>query len=298
MVSLLLESLAGKVHTFSYERRGSIIVSYENRHGLNRNIPADVKRVVRQHDGFGCVVCGSAIYTYEHIDPTFVDATAHEPNNIALLCASCHDRVTRGQLSKTTVKGAKAHPKCLEKGFSYGPFDVGTMHPEIKIGPVTATNVPIVIEAMGDAILKVEPPEIEGGPFRLSARLANKLGAEVLYIEQNEWMTPTSNWDVQLIGPRIKIHSAPRDVALILRVDPPKSIILERLAMYYRGVRLIVREPEGLTIVAPDGNMLVTSGATLWDCRIALQVSGNGIAVGVGGGSMYIDRMSINPTSA
>jgi hypothetical protein len=81
-----------------------------NRHGLSRDIPADVVRSVRRHDGFGCVVCGSAIYTYEQIDPEFADAEAHEADKIALLCATHHDMVTRGLLSKETIKSAKRNP--------------------------------------------------------------------------------------------------------------------------------------------------------------------------------------------
>lgn len=42
-----------------------------NKYGLTRDIPASVKRAVRQRDGFGCVICGLGIYTYEHIDQPF-----------------------------------------------------------------------------------------------------------------------------------------------------------------------------------------------------------------------------------
>ncbi|MEH2485180.1 Abi-alpha family protein [Bradyrhizobium sp. AZCC 2230] len=86
----------------------------DNRHGLSRNIPADVKRTVRQRDGFGCVVCGKAIYDYEHFDPEFADATQHDPAGIVLLCISCHGKKTRGFLSKQTIAAARQSPNRTE----------------------------------------------------------------------------------------------------------------------------------------------------------------------------------------
>ena len=70
--------------------------SDRNKHGLTRDIPNDVKRKVRQRDGFGCVICGSAFYTYEHFDPEFVEAENHDPHGICLLCGTCHRRKTSG----------------------------------------------------------------------------------------------------------------------------------------------------------------------------------------------------------
>jgi len=74
------------------KRNGNMDV---NKHCLKREIPAAVKRTVRQACGFGCMVCGEAIYEYEHIDPEFAEAKEHSPDAIGLLCPTCHARVTR-----------------------------------------------------------------------------------------------------------------------------------------------------------------------------------------------------------
>ena len=43
-----------------------------NKFGLRRSdFHADTKRLIRQRDGFGCVVCGLALIKYEHLDPEF-----------------------------------------------------------------------------------------------------------------------------------------------------------------------------------------------------------------------------------
>jgi len=85
-----------------------------NRHALPDYIPEPIAREIRQRCGFGCVICRK--------DPTFEDAQRHDPNCIVLLCGGCHDRVTRGFLSKDTVKRKALHPKCLEAGQGLSKF--------------------------------------------------------------------------------------------------------------------------------------------------------------------------------
>ena len=180
-----------------------------NRYGLSRDIPAKGARAVRTRCGFGCVVCGCAIYTYEHVDPPFAEAREHDENRMVLLCGGCHDRVTRGWLSKESVTVAASTPKAREKGFSFGPFDFGGTHPDVFAGTFRAIETRVIIQVFGDPILQVAPSEDEGGPFRLSALLQDSHGTEILRIVDNEWRAPVENWDVEISGPRIIIRRAP-----------------------------------------------------------------------------------------
>ena len=141
----------------------------QNRYGLSRNIPAEVKRAVRQRDGFGCIVCGKAIYEYEHFDPEFAEATHHDPAGIILLCTSCHAKKTRGFLSNETISAARQSPKCRENGFSFEEFDVGSTAPEISVGNFTATDVDTLIEIFGTKILSISAPAERGLPFNINA---------------------------------------------------------------------------------------------------------------------------------
>jgi hypothetical protein len=145
--------------------------SDRNKDGLTRDISNDVARQVRQRDGFGCVICGSAFYTYEHFDPEFVDAEKHDPHGICLLCGTCHRRKTSRLLSTESVKKAVLHPKCKETGFSWGALDVGNEHPEIILGSFTAYKAKVLIEIYGEEIFSVLPPENPGGPYRINARV-------------------------------------------------------------------------------------------------------------------------------
>ena len=50
-----------------------------------RNIPAEIKRQVRQRCGFGCIICGLPIYEYEHMEE-WAKVKRHRTEEITLLC--------------------------------------------------------------------------------------------------------------------------------------------------------------------------------------------------------------------
>src|SRR5690554_4444882 len=97
------------------------MVAETNRYGLKRTIPATVKREVRQRSKFGCVICRSAIYQYEHILPEFKDAREHSPDCIALLCPTCHSSVTKKRLPKEVVQ--KQYEKIQREASTAPPRD-------------------------------------------------------------------------------------------------------------------------------------------------------------------------------
>jgi hypothetical protein len=109
----------------------AICMSKTNRQGLLRYIPDAVKRQVRQRCGFGCILCGNAIVQYEHVGPTFADASKHEADGITLLGPTHHAEVTSGMRSKRSVIAASANPKCLQRGFSSFLFEKSNQFPEI-----------------------------------------------------------------------------------------------------------------------------------------------------------------------
>ena len=268
-------------------------MSERNRHGLSRAMPSEVQRAVRQKCGFGCVVCGCAIYQYEHLDPTFADATVHDPNGIVLLCAACHDRKTRGQLSQTSVAAAARSPKCLQTGFSFGPFDLGNTHPVVRFGPLVVRDCKVLIRAFGVSLLSVDPPESQGQPFLLSALFADRSGKEVCRIVRNEWQTPSANWDVEVVGQRITVRSAPRSIELRLRCDPPDGLTVERMAMYSAGAWLTCDEANGFVATLPIGTSLQASAAFVTGAEVALELTSQAILLGVGGGSVRLGSAQI-----
>lgn len=263
-----------------------------NKHGLNRQISAPVKREVRQRCGFGCVNCGNAIYQYEHVDPPFSDAKKHDPKCIVLLCGGCHDRVTRGILSKETIKQKSNNPKCLEQGFSFGPFDLGIIEPEIIFGTLITKGVKTLIRVLGDNILSVKPPEQEGLPFLINAKLADKEGNVVLEIVDNEWITTTRNWDVEVVGTNITIRKGHKDIVLSLRSEPPRKLVIERLQMSHKGVNITANENKNIEVTTRNGQHLEATATKINNSQVGIDITNTGISVGVGGGSVSIDSLS------
>jgi len=264
----------------------------ENKHGLSRAIPAKVMREVRQRDGFGCIRCGSAIYTYEHVEPAFDDAKEHEADAITLLCAGCHDLVTRGLLAKATVKQLMLSPKCRDNGFSFGPFDVGVSWPSIAVGPVTLDRVAVILRVAGSDLLQIRPPEVAGGPFRLSARLYDEAGRLTLEIVENEWRSSAENWDVEVVGQRISIRSARGKISLVLRADPPTGLVVERLNMVKDEVQVEANESH-LTVSAGGRHTFTAGSGRFWDCAVGLDVDPDGAARLAFGGSMSLNNLVI-----
>lgn len=264
-----------------------------NKYGLTDTIASPVKREVRQRCGFGCVNCGNAVYQYEHLEPTFAEAKEHNPEHIVLLCGGCHDRVSRTILSKETIKLRSQNPICKQKGFSFGPFDLGLVEPTVKIGTLTCQNVESLIQIDGESILSIKKPECEGAPFQINAYLADRDGIEVLKIINNEWITSTANWDVEVVGSKITIRKNLGDITLILRTEAPHSLIVERLEMVHRGVRISCRENSNLEVVTRSGQVLKSTSMNITDCKIGFDISNNSLSIGVGGGSVYIGNMTI-----
>lgn len=208
-----------------------------NAFGLSRDIPADIKRQIRQRDGFGCVICGLGIVQYEHVDPEFKDARVHNPDCMALLCPQCHAKVTSGMWSKSRVKLAMRSPKCKQVGYAREFFDFSEKHPELHFGGMILRNCPTPIEVGGHPLFKIKSPEFPGEPFLFSGLFTDSDGAVSLEIEDNEWKAYSISWDVEVTGPTIKIREAQRVIHLVLTVRPPNAIVVERLNMNLGGLR-------------------------------------------------------------
>lgn len=177
----------------------------KNRHGLDRNIPAAVKREVRQRSKYGCVICRIGFYHYEHIEP-FENVDAHRADNICCLCGGCHDGVTRGQLSKGAVIAAYQRIQTAtadEVGPPFGPLDFHTGTATLRIGGLRyPSTVRTVVRYHGVDVISLNPGE-GSEPGSISAVFTDDDGAPILELRDNEWVGPTEGWDITVIGQRL-----------------------------------------------------------------------------------------------
>ena len=216
-----------------------------NKHGLSRYIPAHVAREVRQRSKFGCVICRSGFYTYEHIAPEFKNAEVHDPVNMCCLCGSCHDAVTRGQRSKASVAAAykNIQAKPVEEVIKpFGPIDFYGGSAVLSIGGLRYSPlVQTVLRHHGRNVITVVPGEGDT-PGTISAIFTDESGTPVLELIENAWEGSTENWDIEVVGPRITVRRVAGTIALRLRLDPPGIIVIEQLDMRIGDCHLLVSE--------------------------------------------------------
>src|SRR2546426_7501739 len=210
-----------------------------NKYGLSRSIPEGIKRQVRQACGFGCVCCGLAIASYEHIDPEFHEAKSHDPDRMALLCEGCHSRITRNFWSKQRVKEARESPWCIQEGSCHDAFDTGDNNLTVWVGGNRIVNMETILKVDDTALLSIEPPEASGGPYRLSGEFYDERGTFLFKIVRNEWFGEASNWDIECVGGRIIIRTEPQNIALQILCDPPGGMIIEKMNMFYKNAHFV-----------------------------------------------------------
>ena len=248
-------------------------INHSNQFGLSRFIPAPIKSEVRKRCGFGCVICGSIIYTYHHFDPPFEDAREHNPLKIVLLCGGCHEKATKKLLSNETIIKAAQNPKCFEKGFSHFMLDVGERFPTVLLGNSSFIGNPTIITAFGKPLFIIEPPEQVGRPFRISAIFFNKKGKKTCEIIKNEWIGFASNWDITTIGNEITIRQDRKEIVFRMHSFPPNKFVVDRLHMFYKGFKIIIKENGQTFTYLPDG--------TLWFCLNGASLIGNSAVINI-----------------
>lgn len=224
----------------------------QNRYGLLRTIPSNIKQKVRKNAGFGCVICGASIIEYEHVEPEFKFAKCHDPECITLLCPSCHAKITRKYWSKEVVKNAMLSPKCKEKGFTSDLFNFGLNAPNIILGGLKIPNCERPLKIFNNDIIVLKPPAILGEPFLLSAWFYDKAGNNLFNIIDNEWKAFINHWDIRVNGGSIIIESKQSEVVFNLQIISPDTIKIVKIDMFYRGFK-IVGNADLLEIIHPNG---------------------------------------------
>lgn len=226
----------------------------KNAHGLDRSIPKDVKRAVRQRCGFGCARCGATIYEYEHFFPDFKDALSHDASSIVLLCPSCHSLVTKGVLPKEQVAEFSEKPAALARGFSNQSLPVFRGVPSLKMGGGgLIKQTPIPIQLGGKPLISFFPPEDGSEITQLSFFASDSSGENLLEVINNEWKIQAGVWDFEWVGKRFQFKDSSGQPALVLRLEPPDFIAVEIFRSCHNGVPLEITEEAvrygGITLI-------------------------------------------------
>ena len=233
-----------------------------NRFGLSRDIPAAISKQVRRRCKFGCVVCGLAIRTYEHIDPPFSDARVHDPTKITLLCGHHQLESSKGLLSKKSIQEFDANPMGSRRGYVDSIFDLGGKIPSLVLGANKLNLKPSqVFSINGLPILKIERPERRSRKWCLSGIFYGEKIQILCYIDRNELRLLAHNYDIVQIAKRFCISNIKGDRIFELKINPPDELIVKFMKLVLDGDEVIV---DGNTVTFT--NAAKTTGVAFENC--------------------------------
>ncbi|PTT66830.1 hypothetical protein [Arthrobacter sp. HMWF013] len=200
-------------------------------------IPAGIKRDLRQRCGFGCVLCGSPVFDYEHIDGYGV--TGHDPAAMTLLCTMHHREKSAGRLPVSMVRRADADPhnRSRSLGAKHDLFFEGNTF-TVNMGSTTFTKskssvAARAIEIDGEAVVGFSFSE---GRILLDITIRDQDNVPLVVVRKGQLRHAVHAWDVVFEGTKLSVRRGPRDIALEIKLSPPAGISIERAEIWCRGI--------------------------------------------------------------
>lgn len=222
-----------------------------NKHDLPRAIDAGTRLTIRQRCGFGCVVCGAGIFEYHHFCPEYADAKEHDPQGITLLCPSCHKKAGNQIISLEQIRAADRSPKAKSLGYSRESFYLGNLNVPVRLGS-SLVRAQSILMYDDEVLLGFLPPEVDKAPIRLTARLTDSTGNEMLTIVENEWRANVQRYDVNVVGKWLKIRDGIGKVVLSISLAAHRALHVDHLVMSYRGFTIEAHK-QSFRVVVPSG---------------------------------------------
>jgi hypothetical protein len=177
------------------------------------------------------------IVEYHHFAPEFKHAKVHDAAGISLLCKNCHGDVGEGIVSREAFLHFNAHPTALRKGFaSKCILYQGSTSVPVLIGTAKVL-APTVLKYEDEVLLGFSPPEVAGGPARLSMRLTGPDGRDMLRIAQNEWRVGADRYDITVTSDRLEIRDKPGEIILEISLATDRQIQINRLEMSFKDFK-------------------------------------------------------------
>ena len=208
------------------------------------DLPAPLMRAVRQRCGFGCVICGMPIVEYDHL-LGWAKVRRHVAAEIALLCDNHHRAKTSGFLPNARVVAANANPLNLQTGVTK-PYGLEYSGNEFKmsIGSCSFDGSGNVSDVTAEAIRIDRQPLLwvryEDNHILLNLHVYNSRGELILQIADNELVLNVHSWDIEIVGTRLVIREASRNVLFDVLFSPPAGVHVRRGRFLYNGVEVLV----------------------------------------------------------
>ena len=209
-------------------------------------IPDPMKREVRQRCGFGCVVCGLPLYTYEHM-LGYANVKRHVANELTLLCDLHQRERTNKLLQVEQVIRANKNPYNLRRGISTpylfhydGPsciVDVGTN--VFSFQNIRSNTEFVALAIDDDALIGFK---FDNSHCLLNITLFDENDNPMLKIVENELTYSVNTWDIEFVGHSLIIREAQREILIDLLFEPPNKIKVQRGYFFHGGIKVEVKQ--------------------------------------------------------
>lgn len=186
------------------------------------NIPAAVRRQLRQESGFGCCVCGHPFIQYHHIIP-YAEEAHFRPEDMMALCPNDHDLCTKGVISQQEQRESKRRPRNIADNLLRGILYVNSNDLRIELAGGLAINTPNLIVYREDIHILGAKRSTDGRVL-VSAIIQDRAGEVVAKLIENQWFAlPDQIWDFECGADVATLRSAPREIAF--KVDCRDNLV-------------------------------------------------------------------------
>lgn len=209
------------------------------------DIPAAMKRALRQEAYFGCVICGNPIIEYHHIIP-YCEVKTHEKDNLVVLCPTHHHRANMGEIYKEMVIQKKNDPFNKIKNDTKYDFLLREFKDLIvKAGGNLFREQKKILGCDGQPLITVD--EDNCGNALLNVYFFDENNKKIAQITNNEWCVYDIEdlWDVKYSPGHLIIQKRERKILLELKVK--ENIVELRADMYFNG-KLISIKPDKIIV--------------------------------------------------
>lgn len=230
------------------------------------DIPDPMKQAVRTRCGFGCVICGNPLITYEHmIDYSIV--LEHTEDNLTLLCDQHQRESTNKLLPPQAVASANANPINVQRGVTspyalhFGAADVM----EVRLGTDEFSwagdlMAPLIVDDWPLIFFR----RVDGGLY-LDLTMHDEFNWPVLLIRDNELVVRSDAWDINFEGHTLTMREAKRKFFARIVFEPPHRVVIDRGRFLHNGLEIVI---DGNKITVPGGRM--TLSGNRWDSPVGL----------------------------
>jgi hypothetical protein len=141
-------------------------------------------------------------------------------------------------------------------------------------------ETPIVLMYESDELISFKPPEASNAPWRLSARILDRNGKDLLKIVDNELCVGVHRYDIKTGNNMMEVREGRGDVIFAMEVVRDKLLRITRLDMDCYGARIGSDCNGTFCVSGPNGGKVIVNGWIHGDIGIHVRPSAKLVLLG------------------